>query len=917
MPVTSSSSIPTTDTSSSNINEEGGIFSGIMSRAKQAVGLTPSPVKSPLTQKLDAENKTRVEAKTQAEAQTKGIRSLSDLGHHNYSSKDSTFTQAYQSGQVNQQPTRELKAAALKGYLNKVYFSPQFQSLDREKQDFVSRALYRKWVQPSLKDQGINPPTYEEWAEGKPTAALVEKPSASISGTFGAGLAKGLGEDAKFIANGIHRLMGTGETQDDLVTKYQTPQQRVTEKENRRSADRLASVFQRAANGLDQVNTHYQATFKPLDSKSGWAANMAGQGLGYVPMYIAMEATGGAALEGAGLEIGGEAATKIPKLTDIITTLAERAGIGGKAYKAGVTALVDSSEFYLADKGEGKTQREALTDATSAAILGPALHGVFHGLGAGREALAKKLIKLGADKAAVGGEGLINALDEAASQGEKIEAGELNKVTIPPSTKDRVYSLVNDDDPDFIKLAQNEYKTREHVASQIHPDVAERYLGKVWNNISKTKRAKIIAYMSETQRTGTEYMALANPEAQTAKNAQIIMKNSEQNPRIAARLKELKDKYGVDAATAQTKAQAGAQGYKQGLVGPAATLKESFGNEFALPKDLEKSSPRYRDKQLDFEDPRDKALYVVARDFKKSESDNPNSAAHEKFLDYLQKHFPDKTRAQLQVTEGREVRARVKELAHGSEEATVRIPRSEFLSADTEREKAEEKGFSDNPEEEYEPKEGDFASYGPPKDILYARMHSGANILRPRTVEQLTDAKTGSEDFIYGTRRYLPNTPKGSVTDKIHFENPEHQLLYLSTLGGTQAKDKISNKAFYLLRKEFKEKKSIAQVRAGWLEHHIDLLQQSGHENEGRVFRSTPLKTFAEGSKTSRKLIPEMRKAQIAAIPQGVRKNSPDVAAALEKTYARLATANKKATTPKTAKLASKLSRILKENLED
>jgi hypothetical protein len=107
------------------------------------------------------------------------------------------------------------------------------------------------------------------------------------------------------------------------------------------------------------------------------------------------------------------------------------------------------------------------------------------------------------------------------------------------------------------------------------------------------------------------------------------------------------------------------------------SVRES--DPLALPKDLAGAKPRYRTNKLQFDDPRDLALYTVARDFTKSESDNPNSSRHADYLSYIKRVAPELKSPE--IIEGRQVRARIKELSKGVEEgATIRVPRSDFLT---------------------------------------------------------------------------------------------------------------------------------------------------------------------------------------------------------------------------------------------
>ena len=909
---------------------DGGIFSSISNawHSFRDSGKPEGGLK-PITGTIEQQ---RAQIKAQADivnpARSAAFASVKTLGDATASSplvvqQSKGFKEAYASGDYNNQPTKELQTVALKGYIQKIAADPAYRSLDLASKKVVTASLYSRTVKPLLVSQGINPPTFDDWVrDNEMLADSKPKPNATFMGTATGSFIDTLGDATTIAKNIVHSSLVAGKTALGM-------------KDTSVVNGPVLNYLDRVAYGFHEVDSDYSSNFKPLGTVEGTLANMAGSIPFWVAATAAIEATGGGALAAGGLEVS-ETASKakgVGELTKQLLTLAERAGATGKKAQLAVRTMTDAAEIYGTERASDKTPEQAAQDAAGAAIIGPVLHGVFAKLetpvGAGKvrvgqamQDLALRITRKGGAKVILGGEGMVNAVSDVATKMQDGTVGE--HVVVPTSRADRIMSLVKDDDPNFIAAAKAEIQDREALARTLFPEKAAAKSGSVWRDLSNAQRAKVIAHLDALQKQGgAEMLPLSNPVAQTDINAKDIAGQVTANSELAKLLNAISgDDKGVQkAAAATTKAQAKAVVAKHGLVNPIEGISKHLQKEAGaveppaapqLPRELSGAKPRFRDKELHFEDDRDRALYIVARDFKKSESDGPDSLAHFKYLAWLKENAPELKSPQ--TLEGRQVRARVIAAASKTSDETVNIPRSEFWGkheasaeyTDSVKERSEQIAPSADALKEYEPQEGAWAQHGAGAEISALRMSGKANesASLSASVSKLIDKNTDSEDFVYLTRKFLPNSG-ATKSGKIFFENPEHHLLYIATRPGMdkiKGGELIQQKAYRILRAEFGENAKVARERADWLHYHVQSLKDTPHyDAEGNIFNSTKLEPPADYTKSMRQLHREVTAEDLQSISDAVKQANPELAASLTNVIKGFAQTEKRATSGKQA----------------
>ena len=800
---------------------DGGIFSSISNawHSFRDSGKPEGGLK-PITGTIEQQ---RAQIKAQADivnpARSAAFASVKTLGDATASSplvvqQSKGFKEAYASGDYNNQPTKELQTVALKGYIQKLAADPAYRSLDLASKKVVTASLYSRTVEPLLVSQGINPPTFDDWVrDNEMLADSKPKPNATFMGTTTGSFIDTLGDATTIAKNIVHSSLVAGKTALGM-------------KDTSVVNGPVLNYLDRVAYGFHEVDSDYSSNFKPLGTVEGTLANMAGSIPFWVAATAAIEATGGGAVAAGGLEVS-ETVSKakgVGELTKQLLTLAERAGATGKKAQLAVRTMTDAAEIYGTERASDKTPEQAAQDAAGAAIIGPVLHGVFAKLetpvGAGKvrvgqamQDLSLRITRKGGAKVILGGEGMVNAVSDAATKMQDGTIGE--HVVVPASRADRIMSLVKDDDPNFIAAAKAEIQDREALARTLFPEKAAAKSGSVWRDLSNAQRAKVIEHLDALQKQGgAEMLPLSNPVAQTDINAKDITGQVTANPELAKLLNAISgDDKGVQkAAAATTKAQAKAVVAKHGLINPI----EGIGN-----------------------------------------------------------HLTKEAEASAEYTDS--VKERSEQIA----------PSAEALK-------------------EYEPQEGAWAQHGAGSEISALRMSGKANesASLSASVSKLIDKNTDSEDFVYLTRKFLPNSG-ATKSGKIFFENPEHHLLYIATRPGMdkiKGGELIQQKAYRILRAEFGENAKVARERADWLHYHVQSLKDTPHyDAEGNIFNSTKLEPPANYTKSMRQLHREVTAEDLQSISDAVKQANPELAASLTNVIKGFAQTEKRATSGKQA----------------
>ena len=883
-------------------------FAGVAAKNKQMLARQTEIAKQP---KVPSTTTTT----PQTEAPQFDITSLRALTYHdaNKVQRVKDYTAAYSSGDPSLFNDKHLKAAATKGHVNNFVSSPQFLSMKPEHQIMGLHMLYDKWVAPALQDQGVKPVTFDEWAAGVMPQA--DKPKGSFSQTFKTAATSALGDDVNLVANVIQKVFG------------QTTPEGTSAKAAER-AHRYSRELKGVGNRMKAVSTSYLTQFDVPNSGSTWLANTAGMLVGQAPLFALAEATGGAGVgaiaEAAGSDIFmAEGAGSISKR---ITTLAERANMGGKGTETAIHAFNAGSTQYLIDRGYGKNKIESSEDAVATAILGGLLGSIFHGASKVYDSKVKDLLiktmKRGAQKVGVGGEAMINSVADAtpkllgegevispekgAAEGKKPvtvegERGKtadekivehFNSVEVPKSKAERLQSLVHEDDPDFVNAVQHEHEMREHWARKFFPELIEHptessielprdlrgatpkyntfditfndprdkaiyivggkkqslrhadyvaYLEKqfpgmsagdfdsmkkdvlkrikagkiegnvitvesvrstpkakvprkVWDRIGSTKRAKVMAFMEQTQKAGAHAEALSNPKVAAAKINKDVEGMKETNPKLYQEMRQKEQEHGVSPEVAGVRAQASVEAAGLGISEIQHSLEEVFG------------------------------------------------------------------------------------------------------------------------EEDYEPLEGASATLGSRYKVSYKRNYGPS-------VATLADKKeTSAEDFISGTIKYLEDSDY-TESGHLYFESPKMHLLHLA-YNTDKVPDDIVDRAKEILKKDF-DVRTIKQqeYEAGWLNYHVEAMREGGHihggDNPGQIFQSTKLKMLRYGTTTQGKLTPELTAQFIKSIDVKIKRLDPKLATALKGFYKAMARYIERSSKPGQASARLDTMRSVEEGLKD
>jgi hypothetical protein len=225
---------------------------------------------------------------------------------------------------------------------------------------------------------------------------------------------------------------------------------------------------------------------------------------------------------------------------------------------------------------------------------------------------------------------------------------------------------------------------------------------------------------------------------------------------------------------------------------------------------------------------------------------------------------------------------------------------------DSVKERSEQIAPSAEALKEYEPQEGAWAQHGAGAEISALRMSGKANesASLSASVSKLIDKNTDSEDFVYLTRKFLPNSG-ATKSGKIFFENPEHHLLYIATRPGMdkiKGGELIQQKAYRILRAEFGENAKVARERADWLHYHVQSLKDTPHyDAEGNIFNSTKLEPPVDYTKSMRQLHREVTAEDLQSISDAVKQANPELAASLTSVIKGFAQTEKRATSGKQA----------------
>lgn len=482
-------------------------------------------------------------------AAEESYKSLADLQAHGYG-KDKKVQEANIARQLTDPfsaPTPGLKLNALAGKLQRVYDDPQYLSLRPENRVRIKGLLYDKYVAPIMKINGVEPPSKEEWLAEQGSEIKDHQEKEGLTGAFLSGGEEGSASAIRLFGNLLHGTASYITSDKGKATQ--------TYKDYQSQIDKVFAY----SDMFRSTSDDYHSTFATKDGIAAWTANFGGKMIGEVPAYLA-----------AGYVLGPVVGGATGLVEGAIPSLAEKGAISS-GWKLAKVALSGAGDVFAVDKGEGKSTHESSMDAAGAAILGPALHASFSGLGkvfgSAARLSAVDGMRWAASKLAVGGEPMAAKIAEMADHSDGL--GE-------HSTPGQTLALVNENDPAIKQAVKDEQNYREHIARQFHPEKADAAGDKsVWRNLSKEQRTKIRDHIAAETKVTSQNMALAAPVIQTQANGLELTNEAKANPQFAARLKAVEQLTGMQVAAVITRAQATEQASKLGLSDKTRQLMEA------------------------------------------------------------------------------------------------------------------------------------------------------------------------------------------------------------------------------------------------------------------------------------------------------------------------------------------------------
>lgn len=485
--------------------------------------------------------------------------------------------------------TPQLKLHAVNAKIDSLLNNPELKTLTPAHQDYVLRKYYEGLVAPTLLENGIKPPPFEEWANHEDSELVKEngkKPALSTTGSFLEGTAQGFSQAAKIYANAAKVGSYLRSFEDNFLPASYA-------KGDRERAAKAVQQIQDYAEGVKGISTGFADSFQHTGSATEWATNFSGNVFGSLPVFIPGEKLVGAA--GSTLTAGVKGA---------VPSIAERM-VMSPGFKVAGAALSNASLMGGLALAEGKDRKAAAYEALGGAILGASLHGISATLGKAFSAIgeenrfkAAQWLRFNAAKSAIGGEAFHNSVAEAADKAEGIT------IEGDPST---LRSSVHPEDPMFKQAVAAEVKMRDQIAEEffgknkiskpeINPerqslqDQAEYRRAQMqgfqansritpdstrYRELSKERQQKVRDFIKQTTAIANDNMALVEPQVQAAATHEELLKSRKADPGLNAALKFAEQQAGESAAFIMTRAAAKEQAERLGLTTPTATLQSA------------------------------------------------------------------------------------------------------------------------------------------------------------------------------------------------------------------------------------------------------------------------------------------------------------------------------------------------------
>lgn len=746
-----------------------------------------------------------------------------------------TQTKTTDHSYITSLPTFAERGQAIAKRLESVKADPKYQALPEDRKARVRASIYDKYVPKSYAGFHLPVPNKETWvgATGRDTAfKMPGTPDEKLSDTFKDPRNKQFGQDFKVgmarkmdgialfgatvtnkVFSSIFGLDTNFSHKDEEYLKSILPPYKL-EKSIQRNLDNYISA-QRDKLQSDNfwLETH------PRDTVVGKLASNAGEFIVTLPLYEAIGAIGvGATAGNLSLRLlsnkaGQFVAKRLVTATNaFMGSLVESGGSPGAGIQGAGSAVVGEMVLGSAGKAAGKAVKIAAAPLIKKWTAGVVAEG-----------------------------GIPFAQDVALSSMHEIEQEIANEAGIKSgSTGEELTKF---------KTAMEEREKYNPIMAKLHEgekvslgSVAMQKFGKPLKNLSQNQRKEVFAQRLELINQAAREAPVHLPEQHAQEVTSQIAQERASNPLLDSLMKRDEQMFGIKYADAVVEnniaeiAKETGISNNQGAIRKLNKVINPSSVSSALPQDIAGSKPRYgyQDKlfKLDFDDPRDLAVYTVGQKIK--------NKAHDKFVSYLKSQGMNYSEA---LEHGNKIRAYIKEKARVGDPEEAEVIKVPSMLAPTKSVGA------------------DLNAYHKVQKESYAYYRA------PRNRKNLSNAIGLASAGNYNTLYEELKKADGGV---FKFEKPIDRLLY--HYGNRKQMPKAMSAA--ILRNIRKtrgfENASAHDVanQASYFHNHIyDFVMSGRASSEGNIFAST--KTTGQMTKWQMQLSQEsdnavIRQAQVA-----------------------------------------------------
>jgi hypothetical protein len=741
-------------------------------------------------------------------------------------------------------PTLEEQGASMQAKLIRMQNNPEYQKLTPKERIGVRARFYDMYVKPAYEKAGAKPPDPKTWLlgttkdqlgkidpsqffESKSEAAAHDLIASAIVGGSKLIQAGAMVPQKMFqISSGLAQYF-TSKISTDWSTRLQADQ-----KTENKYFEQMRSAVGTVANSQNfYLENHPRKGF--LASAPSWV----GDQVAMLPLYEA--------LNPVSETIGKVAVATSSKIVPSLTATLMKSKVGQFVGRR----LLDATSGFLAGKTLGESNKESGGDAAAFAVGGA----IGEGIGSLFKRKEIPMTNLATDEdikawtaqnIAMGGRPFVEAIHEQAllEHGQDLVLADPEKQKLlPPGSGEKVAA-------ERTSREQNDSLAHKLVQAEKLSlrSIAQRHFGKPWDNLSKLQREKVKLRRMELV-TEAEYELPSHaPDLNKKEVEHDIEKETATSPIFVAVGQMIKDSFPeASEASIVNHSQVEANQILTGIKDPIKTAEKvttARVQDSKLPEELSKLKFNYGYKDsnfnLEFNDPRDKAAYVISQNRwdQKTGTRKTLKPSYYQFMDYLKKQFPGKSEDEL-IAYGQSVREHIKERAKSdkSEDAVLHIDSQAPKTKSSEVSRMA-KGIKVTAEE-FGLKRADSISYFRNNGV---RRASDGTVIGGRD-KRPWNVRLKAENF-----NQFIETLKESDGDFINFESPYHRMLYhwanRDSLP-TPVRDKLLREM-----KQWQERQKTPRFmkaedfnkEADWNLVHLTKLAQSGRlSSEGNVFKST------------------------------------------------------------------------------